>query len=726
MEEENKSQENRFSDLSPEPEQEISVLDYLKSKLIPWEKNKFQLPPQLEDISEGKAEQREKTKLALPGLALGGLFLALIAQRTLEPGNGDRQWIAGLILYLFAAFLFLWAIRKNEITVSPLYEESEKRIDLGEIRWVYLLLCVLFSVSAFVTFRQNTFNFINVLFWFLAILCAVIAFWKPEENGAPIWQRVKSLLSQPPWNIKITPWTFAVLGVCGLVIFFRFYQLASVPSQMISDQAEKLFDVADVMNGKFSIFFPRNTGREAFQFYWTAMINLMMGTGVNFMNLKIGTVLIGIFTLPYLYLLGKELGSRRIGLFAVLFAGMAYWANVISRFGLRYPLYPMFAAPALYYLIRGLRTMRRNDFIFAGIFLGIGLHGYSPFRIVPIILVIMVGIYLLHRQSKQSRIQAVQGLLILAFISLIIFLPLLRYAVENPDMISYRALTRLSTLERPLPGNGLTIFFSNLYKALISFYWDNGEVWVISVVHRPMLDVVSAALLTMGVLYVIVRYLQKRNWLDLFLLLSIPLLMMPSIFSLAFPGENPCLNRTSGAIIPVFLIIGIALDRTLEAVTRKMNRRGNWVAGFILAGLVLVSGLQNYNLVFNQYRQVFDQSSWNTSEMGEVVQNFTRIVGTADTVWIVGFPHWADSRAVMINAGYIRDNAIWPEDFLATLDDPRAKLFIVNLRDFEALIKLKALYPEGYLQRYISKVPTKDFWVFTVPPKDTFNIQLEE
>jgi len=59
----------------------------------------------------------------------------------------------------------------------------------------------------------------------------------------------------------------------------------------------------------------------------------------------------------------------------------------------------------LYYLIRGLRTRNRNDFILSGIFLGIGLHGYTPMRIVPFVVVVAVGLYLLHSQSKGSRKQ---------------------------------------------------------------------------------------------------------------------------------------------------------------------------------------------------------------------------------------------------------------------------------------------------------------------------------
>ena len=84
------------------------------------------------------------------------------------------------------------------------------------------------------------------------------------------------------------------------------------------------------------------------------------------------------------------------------------------------------------------------------------------------------------------------------------------------------------------------------------FAWDNGEVWPISIPHRPVLDVVSAVLFHLGVILMIIRYIRQRHWYDIFTLLSIPVLMMPSILSLAFPGENPSLNRSGAAIVPVF------------------------------------------------------------------------------------------------------------------------------------------------------------------------------
>jgi hypothetical protein len=106
------------------------------------------------------------------------------------------------------------------------------------------------------------------------------------------------------------------------------------------------------------MFFPRNTGREGFQMYWTLLVAGVFGTGLSFLSLKLGTVLLGLLTLPYIYLLGVELGGRRLGLIALILFGIGYWPNLVSRIGLRFPLYPLFVAPCLFYLC-GLRAFKK-------------------------------------------------------------------------------------------------------------------------------------------------------------------------------------------------------------------------------------------------------------------------------------------------------------------------------------------------------------------------------
>src|SRR3990172_7623373 len=175
-----------------------------------------------------------------------------------------------------------------------------------------------------------------------------------------------------------------------------------------------------------------------------------------------------------MYLLGKEIGGLRVGLFTLLFAGIGYWPNIISRVGLRFPLYPLFVAPTLFFLIRGLRTRNRNDFLLSGLFLGLGLHGYSPFRIVPFVVVAAFLLYWLHSQSKGARREIILWLVMLGLTSLFVFIPLLRYWFDEPQMFGFRTMTRLSGVENPITDPVWKIFFSNLWNALRMFNFDDG------------------------------------------------------------------------------------------------------------------------------------------------------------------------------------------------------------------------------------------------------------
>ncbi len=144
------------------------------------------------------------------------------------------------------------------------------------------------------------------------------------------------------------------------------------------------------------------------------------------------------------------------------------------------------------------------------------------------------------------------------------------------------------------------------------FNWDDGQIWVHSVPYRPALDVVSGALFVMGIFLLLVRYIRQRHWLDLFLLLAVPLLQLPSILSLAFPAENPALNRAGGALVPTFLIVAIALDGLLAGIASRMNRRPAAVlTGVVILFLAGTAAFQNYDLVFHQYATQYTAGAWN-------------------------------------------------------------------------------------------------------------------
>ncbi len=666
------------------------------------------LSPDSFPTGEGKGEG------VFPWRSVLALGFAVSAQFLLEPPK--RDYLVAIPLYILAAGFALWASFVHEWQLPALLSH-EKNSDLFAARVFPILLSIPFFLAAFWQFGGDKFTLVNLTLWLIALGLLIYALWlKPTPKPKQIrdeQERIRSMIS-----------LMILVAAFGFVVFFRLNQIDSVPGQPFSDHAEKILDVYDVSRGQTKIFFERNTGREAFQMYWTWLIIQIFHTGFSFLSLKIGTALLGILTLPFVYLLGREYATPRVGLFAMILFGIGYWPNVIARMGLRFPLYPLFLAPTLLFLTRGLRTRSRNDFLLCGLFLGLGLHGYSPFRIVPFLVVIAFALYIMHSQSIGARRQAIWWLGLVAIVSLFVFLPLLRYALDHYDRFSFRALSRLGSVETGSPISLWPVFLSNLRNGLLMFNWDNGSIWVNSLPGRPALDVVTGALFVLGIVLVAVRYIRGRDWRDLFLLVSIPFLIMPSVLSLAFPAENPALNRAGGAAVTVALVSAAALDGLISAFTRP-ERSGSAVegaetkqilVGYGFAGILLAaSAFQNYDLVFRQFNENYLRGVWNTSEMGSIIAEFRTKYGETDTVWIVPYWQWVDTRLPGMWIGIPdRDFALWPDHFADTKKISGPKLFIFSTQDTETENALKDLYPNGELSRYTLLTPGKDFMVLFV------------
>lgn len=682
---------------------EPSILDYLKSLLRGEhfdvkayfgegpEDGKFTEPAAKIEKASGDARIRWQVVF--------GALLAVLGQSFLEPDH--RQILPATALYLAAGF-FLWlGFRRESLSEFVEVNVPVERAFSSDMHLPYFALSMLLLVAAFLLFNDNTFTLLNVSVWLAAIIFFVLSVWEKEDHPRNKPQKITFIL------------LFAL--VMAVSAFYRYFRLNQVPGEMFSDHAEKLLDVMDVLNGKTPIFFVRNTGREAFQFYLTAVLIKIFHTGISFLSLKLGTVTCGLVTLPFIYLLAKQITNKWVGMLAMLLAGVAYWPNVISRVALRYTLYPLFTAPVMFFLFRGLQRRSRNDLVVSGLLLGLGLHGYSPVRILPIYVVLVFVIYGLHTRPRKNRWNDVWVLGLLAFSAFIVFLPLFRYFLENPGLVSYRALSRLTSLENPVEGSAALIFLGNLWKSLVMVFYDNGQIWVHSIPNRPALDMVTAAFFFVGLIFVVKKYLAKHQWEDLALLLAIPVLMLPSILSLAFPDENPSLNRSGGAIIPVFIIAAIGFYQSAKGLFNRAEPIfSRIVLGVFLAFSLLCGAYQNYNLVFNQYDKEFMAGAWNTSEIGAVIKEFIAEGNSYENAHVVPYPHWVDTRLVGINAGVPwKDYALWPEDFESSLDTAEKQLFILKPEDTDSLELLQILYPEGNEAIFYSKTNGKNFIIYS-------------
>jgi hypothetical protein len=519
-----------------------------------------------------------------------------------------------------------------------------------------------------------------------------------------------------------------LLGIILIATFFRVYRLAAVPAEMTSDHAEKLLDVQEIFDGQRPIFFPRNTGREAIQFYLTAFLVRFTPLQLNHLALKVGTAIVGILAIPFTYLLGKEFYGRVTGLLAAFFLAVSHWHVAITRVGLRFPFTAAFATPALYFLFRAFKTNRRNDWLATSLILGIGLHTYTAMRIVPLLFVVLIGLKLtldglrILRKRSLPKINSwnpsfLQNALLTGLFTGLLFLPLLRVIIDDPVAFWLRTLTRAQTTEPPGAGELFWVFLNNIKNALLMFNVKGDDVVVNTIPGSPALGLVSAALFVLGSFYLIWRLIPHRDRRSLYILVTLFFLLLPSILSLAYPQENPSVVRTGGAIPWVMLVAALPLAVILTRIRDLPAHSGKLAAGFIVTALAVAAILYNYNWYFVHYDANIRRSLWNSTEMGMVLHDFVETGGDLANAYHIPFPYWVDTRNIGINAGYIRwantlsgDN--WFGNHSRTADP---KLYLLFPDDVQSLRRLMWLFPRGQTEIYDSPWEGKDFIIYRVP-----------
>ena len=260
--------------------------------------------------------------------------------------------------------------------------------------------------------------------------------------------------------------------------------------------------------------------------------------------------------IPAMYLLGAELGGSAFGLFAAALCAWSKWSVFGARRGLTFAWAVFPAALALWAILRYMRRGDRASALWAGFWVGFGQFGYNAFKIVPALVPIAVALLLFDPRWKGRRWRLIGGGALMTATSLLVFLPLLHYMAQNPQGFWYRALTRAGTRERPLPGPAPVVFATNLKNMAAAFHWRGDNAWVNSVSLEPFLDPVTGALFLAGLFIAFVCALRGgRRWA--LILISLFVLTLASTLSLAFPVENPAINRAAVAL-PSVLVLSCA------------------------------------------------------------------------------------------------------------------------------------------------------------------------
>ncbi len=694
-------------------------------------------------------------------LAVLALGFAVWGQRYLTDRNVPLD---GPLLYLVAIVLFVIALRRNPLQVLITEPRAMVVPAVSSVvawrwrRWL-LIAAAITGVLGFVTFGSDTFTVVNVSLWLLSIATFVVATWDWETtSAAAAWERIRT------WRTPLTWVGIAFIGIFLLAAFFRYYELTAIPQDPTSDHAEKLLDVYDVLNGLRPTFMVRNTGREWFQFYYTAALINLFNLPITFLALKIGTATAGLLAIPFVFLLAREAGGTGLGLLAMLMMAMSKWHTAISRAGLRFPFTALFTAPTIFFVYRGLRLNRRNDWLLAGLFLGLGLQTYTSMRMVPVLVAALIllrvlwdmasmpggfraGLSLaaarLRRRAPAEDEAHVDvptltrpfwlNVLYMVVATLLVFLPTFRYSLDHPENFWFRSLTRATTTEVGQAFNPLARLWTNVWNAALQFNYRGDGVWVNTVMYDPQLDPVTGALFVLGIVYVVLAIIglvcfrrrclgvfKERSFTAAAVLLSLVVMLLPSVLALAYPDENPSVVRAGGAIPFAMILAAIPLMLVIRELRGSFPRWGTALAGVMVGSLLLAALVLNYRSYFITFDLQTRMMVGNTTEMAKVLKGFVDSVGDIDHAYMVAYPNWVDTRNPYFAMGAIpRNNFIMTDQLTQVaptqVSDPAAKIYLLSREDQKGGQTLQQTFPQGRLYTYTSQTPGKDFLVFFVP-----------
>jgi hypothetical protein len=336
---------------------------------------------------------------------------------------------------------------------------------------------------------------------------------------------------------------------------------------------------------------------------------------------------------------------------------------------------------------------------------------------VPIALAVCTLFFIIHPSSKGNRKWALAGLLVTLGTMALLFLPFLRYAVENPSDFWERTSSRILSGEDTLPALAGT-FLNNLSNAMQMFSWNDGVGWFNCVPLRPALDVITGGLFHLSLIGMIVHAVKKRTWEAWSLFLLVPILLLPTILALAMPNENPSLARAIAAVPVVFLLPALTLVLMVDFLRGLIpGGSGRWVAAAFVAALVAVASAQDFDLTLRQYPDTYRLNSENASELGVFMREFSASIGRPEDAYLIPYPYWVDDRIMNISAGFPINSQhyLFPENIPAFTFSGRPTLFLLLATDVDSLEALKQRFPDGYYATVSSSFPNHDFIYFIVP-----------
>ncbi len=240
--------------------------------------------------------------------------------------------------------------------------------------------------------------------------------------------------------------TFFVI-VIFLAVFFRFYEIRSMPGGLFPDEAANGLDINLMQQGHLQPFYERGNGREALFFYmlWGSVEAFGKGPWQH----HVVSALVGVLSVILCFLVTRKLfdfnlaqddlpGKKRavnIALLAAFLMAVSTWHIVLSRTAFRAILIPLFTSLTFYFLLYIHQSENKKKYLYsflAGASFALGFYTYIAYRIlVPIIGILVLWPWLASGIFFQIK-RYWRQFILFTFTFLLFFYPLGKYFYTHP------------------------------------------------------------------------------------------------------------------------------------------------------------------------------------------------------------------------------------------------------------------------------------------------------
>jgi 4-amino-4-deoxy-L-arabinose transferase-like glycosyltransferase len=458
--------------------------------------------------------------------------------------------------------------------------------------------------------------------------------------------------------------------------------------------------------------------------------------GVSVITLKMWAVFFGILTVAGIMMLALELfGSYRAGLVAGFLCATSFWAINFNRISFRANMLPFVLVFTFYFLFKGIRTKKFADYIWAGVFFGLGMHGYIAFRIAPAILVALLIAFLV---SKKDFLRDYWNPILVFFLAaFFVALPMLLDFYFHPQYFATRSESVSVFSPKVNQGHLAAALTDSIAKTFGMFNFKGDQNWRHNFPSQPEMQSFSGIFFLIGIaillfqvffwLYQRIRYKKSSDdFVTAVLLFSwLFVMLLPGILS--YEGVPHSL-RTIGALPAAILIATFAIEKIFNLAGKMGQKKGkifsptSIVSQIALIVLVVWSGffsLKTYFIDWASAPQIHAAFTQNFKNIALYINSLPKetskivIANAGGQIMDDGLP--VSAEVIKLLTFYRAPGVVFVRPGFDTQIIKSPAKVVLMYYDGESIARVKALYPGARVQK-IDAQPGNgtDFFVINV------------